>query len=129
LIPRRFQLCLTLVVSAVVAGSCGRTQLNSAGGDPARDGSHDVAGDGPQDGIRDIPWWHRDATRRDAPRNDGPRVDLFVWPDTTPKDDLWPKTDTYSSGTPFGCSSDADCFHIKCCPTPWGVKLCMGRCP
>ncbi len=38
---------------------------------------------------------------------------------------IWP--DTYS-GTPFGCTTDADCFGQVCCKTPWGVKLCMATC-
>lgn len=84
--------------------------------------------DGPRaDGpMADAP--RTDGPVADAPRADAPEGDRFIWPDT-PNDDLWPKTDGYSQGSPFGCSSDLDCFHIKCCPTPWGVKLCMERCP
>jgi hypothetical protein len=52
--------------------------------------------------------------------------DQFVWPDQGQDQIVWP--DMYS-GTPFGCQSDADCFGQKCCPTPWGVKLCAATCP
>jgi hypothetical protein len=37
----------------------------------------------------------------------------------------WP--DVYT-GSPFGCQSDTDCFGLRCCPTPWGVKLCAEVC-
>lgn len=65
----------------------------------------------------------------------GPRLDHgkpdFLWPDLgkdLPTGDLWPNpTDTYS-GTPFGCTVDADCFGLKCCTTPWGVKVCAKVC-
>ncbi len=29
---------------------------------------------------------------------------------------------------PFGCARDGDCFGQRCCPTPWGVKLCAAVC-
>jgi len=55
--------------------------------------------------------------------------DQFVWPDQaqSQKDQqiVWP--DSYSS-TPFGCVSDTDCFNLRCCPTPWGVKICASDC-
>lgn len=47
------------------------------------------------------------------------------WPTQVP--DSVPWADTYS-GSPFGCQSDADCFGLVCCPTPWGVKLCAETC-
>lgn len=55
----------------------------------------------------------------------------FIWPDgDAPMIDVWPDVDTYGGGgTPAGCIVDADCFHMLCCPTPWGVSLCMERCP
>lgn len=64
---------------------------------------------------------------------DGPQAD-FSWPDQS--QDHWPSqdttvdqgtTDTYT-GPPFGCKKDSDCFGLKCCPTPWGVKLCAPSC-
>jgi hypothetical protein len=53
----------------------------------------------------------------------------FVWPDIKPPPDTtpWPKTEGYVPG-PFGCQADSDCFGQKCCPTPWGVKLCAPTC-
>ena len=52
--------------------------------------------------------------------------DQYVWPDTGQTDQtIWP--DSYSQ-TPFGCKADSDCFGKKCCPTPWGVKLCAASC-
>jgi len=51
--------------------------------------------------------------------------DQYVWPDQGADKTIWP--DTYSSG-PFGCQADSDCFGLKCCPTPWGVKLCAPTC-
>ncbi len=57
-----------------------------------------------------------------------PKVDQYVWPDTTGSVDTWSwPTDTYT-GTPFGCKNDADCFGKRCCPTPWGVKVCADVC-
>lgn len=57
---------------------------------------------------------------------DGP-----VWPDIWPDSSGWPDwyqpPDQYVS-SPFGCTADADCFGQKCCPTPWGVKLCAPTC-
>jgi hypothetical protein len=56
-----------------------------------------------------------------------PEPDLPWWPDVgQPDGPIWP--DTYASSAPFGCASDADCFGQKCCPTPWGVKLCAPTC-
>jgi hypothetical protein len=51
------------------------------------------------------------------------------YPDTTQPttDTFWPTGDAYA-GTPFGCEQDSDCFDLKCCPTPWGVKLCAATC-
>lgn len=58
-----------------------------------------------------------------------PPSDQYVWPDTSPSqsDSLWPSTDGYS-GSPLGCRSDSDCFGLRCCDTPWGVKLCAASC-
>jgi hypothetical protein len=68
----------------------------------------------------------------DAPAQ--PREGL-VWPDIAPerdgvqpaKDTPWPKSETYGGG-PFGCQVDAECLGQRCCPTPWGVKLCAPTC-
>jgi hypothetical protein len=37
--------------------------------------------------------------------------------------------DTGYGGSPFGCVRDSDCFGLRCCATPWGVKLCQEVCP
>lgn len=53
------------------------------------------------------------------------------WPEgSTPSSDQWPgtKLDSYQ-GAPFGCQTDTDCFGLRCCDTPWGVRLCAERCP
>jgi hypothetical protein len=53
----------------------------------------------------------------------------FQWPDSKTKDTKpWPHPDSYSESSPFGCLADSDCFGQKCCPTPWGVKLCAPTC-
>lgn len=53
----------------------------------------------------------------------------YVWPDTGGSgSDLWsPPSDSYA-GAPFGCQVDADCFGDRCCPSPWGVKVCAPSC-
>ena len=50
-----------------------------------------------------------------------------IWPDTGQPLDWYQPPDWYS-GSPFGCQTNADCFGQKCCPTPWGVKLCAPTC-
>ena len=50
-----------------------------------------------------------------------------IWPDTSKTPDWYQPPDWYS-GSPFGCQTNADCFGQKCCPTPWGVKLCAPTC-
>ena len=69
-----------------------------------------------------------------TPKDKGaPVVDQPLWPDIWgpegggPKTDIFPQPDSYKP-SPFGCSSDADCFGQKCCATPWGVKLCAPSC-
>ena len=59
-----------------------------------------------------------------------PPVDLgpdtnSQWPDGPVPDQ---KVDTGYKPSPFGCTSDKDCFGQRCCPTPWGVKLCTPSC-
>ena len=53
----------------------------------------------------------------------------FAWPDTSSNLDSWPVPDQGYTGSSFGCESDADCFGQRCCPTPWGVKVCADDCP
>lgn len=69
--------------------------------------------------------------RLDTGEPDSGKKDTFEWPDVGDPDnqvgDLWPSGDMYS-GTPFGCTTDADCFGLKCCATPWGVKICSKTC-
>ncbi|PID38777.1 MAG: hypothetical protein CSB49_03810 [Proteobacteria bacterium] len=59
------------------------------------------------------------------------KKDTFKWPDVGSRDgqvgDLWPTGDLYS-GTSFGCTTNADCFGLTCCATPWGVKICSKTC-
>ena len=52
--------------------------------------------------------------------------DQILWPDLPPPD-AEPDKGGYKP-SPFGCTSDADCFGQRCCPTPWGVKLCSADC-
>ena len=64
------------------------------------------------------------------------KADIKKVPDTGPDQIVWPdlpvpdaKTDTGGyKPSPFGCHSDRDCFGQRCCPTPWGVKLCSADC-
>ncbi len=49
-------------------------------------------------------------------------------PVTTKKDLYWPPPADGYVGAPFGCVADRDCFGQRCCPTPWGVKLCAPVC-
>lgn len=52
----------------------------------------------------------------------------YQWPDITPpQQDSYQWPDVYT-GSPFGCKTDSDCFGLKCCSTPWGVKLCAEVC-
>lgn len=57
-----------------------------------------------------------------------------LWPHQDKGKDIFPKIDTGKKldqgykPSPFGCVSDGDCFGQKCCPTPWGVKLCAPAC-
>ncbi len=58
---------------------------------------------------------------------DGPQWPDIWGPEGGTNKDIFPSPDGYKS-SPFGCSADADCFGQKCCPTPWGVKLCAPSC-
>lgn len=59
-----------------------------------------------------------------------PYPEASSWPEASPQQqDQWPtKLDTYQ-GAPFGCQGDEECFGLRCCATPWGVRLCADRCP
>lgn len=71
----------------------------------------------------------------ELPRQDGRVSDRSVAPDQPPWPDLppprpeaqLPLPDGYKSA-PLGCTQDSDCFGQRCCPTPWGVKLCSPVC-
>ncbi len=52
----------------------------------------------------------------------------FSWPDTVAPADIFPWPSDAYKGTTFGCRWDSDCFGQKCCPTPWGIKLCAPTC-
>jgi hypothetical protein len=104
---------LLLLLGLPLAGCGARSNVIDA----REDGTHD---DMALDGRRDAPTDTR-------PRDQAKKKDKFVWPDQ-PKKDHWPWPDTYAPPTPFGCQIDSDCFGIKCCPTPWGVKLCRNEC-
>lgn len=60
------------------------------------------------------------------PKYDKGGASLPDWPPTP--DQSPTKIDTGYKGGPFGCTHDAECFGLKCCPTPWGVKLCAESC-
>jgi hypothetical protein len=62
------------------------------------------------------------------PAPDVQAPDQFVWPDIKSPNDTWPWPKQDYTGAPFGCQQDVDCFGQKCCPTPWGVKLCAPTC-
>ena len=63
----------------------------------------------------------------DQPSNPDQPVWPDIWPDTSGGQDWYTPPDQYV-GSPFGCKADSDCFGQKCCPTPWGVKLCAPSC-
>jgi hypothetical protein len=139
--PRLPRVLAVILASVLMLGvgslivSCGRSPLGKADG-PASDAASDGSDDGGDDGRPDVPWVFPDGPRRDNLPPDWtipPDVDRdkFIWPDAPPKEDAWPKNDIYpgGGGTPFGCFTDADCFHLRCCATPWGVKVCMEHCP
>ena len=70
-----------------------------------------------------------DAATDGAPEQDAAEAleeDAFVWPDQGEQPDVWPH---YPGVTGFGCQDDSGCFGQRCCPTPWGVKLCAATCP
>ncbi len=103
----RFALGLLLGM-LLVAASCGDSKPPVV--------TPDKGTDAPQ--VKDLP----------PPGPEAKVPDKFVWPDFPPKD-TWPQPhDTYIGAQAFGCQTDSDCFGQKCCPTPWGVKLCAPTC-
>jgi hypothetical protein len=66
----------------------------------------------------------------DRPKADGKVVtpDAPIFPDFPALDrNQTVQPDGYQA-QPFGCTADSDCFGQRCCPTPWGVKLCALAC-
>jgi hypothetical protein len=88
----------------------------------ARSNVNDAREDGAQGDLRrDVPI---DTQRV---RDQGKKDTKPLWPDL-PQRDHWIGPDTYAPPAPFGCQTDSDCFGVKCCPTPWSVKLCRNVC-
>ncbi len=119
-----------LVVSVCCVGCPGGydNKLDSAG--PIMDGvKWDTTGGGKKDGwpVTDMPWQPKDGPV--PPDTHIPWPDV-TYPDSKPASDLfpWPPDQGGYSPSPFGCHLDADCFGVKCCSTPWGVKLCAPVC-
>jgi hypothetical protein len=80
------------------------------------------------DGASDLPRFTWPDTQPGT--KDTRPADQYKWPqpDTKPLADAWPWPQDSYQGTPFGCLEDADCFGQVCCPTPWGVKICVDTC-
>ena len=57
-----------------------------------------------------------------------PKKDTGGWP--PPLDQYVPPKQDQGGykPSPFGCQVDAECFGLRCCATPWGVKLCAEEC-
>jgi len=86
-------------------------------------GESNIRSDGTKDDTyqtQDVPQQFDGPAQPDYyyPYPDGPQQQPDFW--------YWPP-DTYV-GSPFGCQQDSDCFGLKCCTTPWGVKLCAEVC-
>jgi hypothetical protein len=111
---------LAAVVALFFLGgvSVGLLSLGSCSGDapPVQDGGKD---------SKPAVDWGPDP---DYGQIDKGTQDQYVWPDIQQPADSWPHPQDSYAGTPFGCATDADCFGQKCCPTPWGVKLCAATC-
>ncbi len=123
--PPRLPHLLTAVLASVLLIGVGSLILSCGARSPLG-----------KDGRSDATWISPDGPRLDHQPFDGsipPDIDRdkIIWPDAPSKDDAWPKNDIYpgGGGTPFGCFTDADCFHLRCCATPWGIKVCMEHCP
>ncbi|MCA9665880.1 MAG: hypothetical protein KC503_09840 [Myxococcales bacterium] len=96
-----------LAVTIVVGASCGDSK-------PAQQDT----------GVKDV-------NAQDVPQTSDITIDQpqgnDVWPDVNA--DIWPQNEGgYGGGAPFGCLNDTDCFGQKCCPTPWGVRMCAASC-
>lgn len=101
--------------------------LTSCSDDPApglSDGAVDQGQGGGGDASTNTP-----DTQAPLPDTQAPDTGSF-WPDFGPSNpDTWPtQPDSYAPAAPFGCQSDLDCFGQKCCPTPWGAKMCAPSC-
>ena len=82
--------------------------------------------DGPQKYDQPQTKWDTGGGKKDT---------AMPWPDTMqpdwmPHGDLypWPPDQGGYTPSPFGCQLDGDCYGLRCCPTPWGVKLCATVC-
>lgn len=115
----------SIVKCAVAALLVGGVSLGLLGVWSCSGDAPPVQDSGPKtDGKQPVDW----GPDPDYGQPDKGAPDQYVWPDIKPPADTWPHpTDGYA-GTPFGCTVDADCFGQKCCPTPWGVKLCAAAC-
>ena len=119
-----------LVVSLCCVGCPGGYDNKNDSAGPIMDGVKWDTNNLPQDGT---PKWD---TKKPPPSDGQPPDTAMSWPDVTfpdsqPSPDLfpWPPQDKGGyTPSPFGCQLDADCFGLKCCPTPWGVKLCAPVC-
>ena|SRR3989339_763569 len=108
--------CLILVVGIIIQAGCDSSKVTPTGDSGVTpDATTNV----------DIPKTNPDVSIQ---------IDTFVWPDkgTTdeglvPPKDMW-NADGYQGGVPYGCQVDSDCFGEKCCPTPWGIKICAASC-
>lgn len=108
---------LTLLLTSCPGSYDNPTPVDTGGG----------GGDGPKwyhDGPG--PWYdapHQDDGWSQPPDTWWPQPDIMP-----PQSDLFPPSPDMYTGGPFGCTQDSDCFGLKCCPTPWGVKLCAETC-
>jgi hypothetical protein len=146
------------LVTVGCGGRTGTFWPESSSDSSARDGAKqdlfqkDVQQD-PRDGVnKDGPWVRKDGSGDDTWRPDmyhhpdsiyhpdwsspfdaphppdfTPPKDHPIWPDLKPKDQ-WPQLQDGYAGAPFGCQNNSDCFGLQCCPTPWGVHLCLANC-
>jgi hypothetical protein len=66
----------------------------------------------------------------DRPKADGKIVtpDAPIFPDFPSVDHGKTVLPDGYQAPPFGCAQDSDCFGQRCCPTPWGVRLCANSC-
>jgi hypothetical protein len=71
----------------------------------------------------------------DLPPDGSGSSDSYVWVDSYAgsngshdQANPWPQPEAGYTGSPFGCEHDRDCFGLRCCKSPWGVKLCAASC-